>query len=135
MSYFDHMCGFADRAAALAAMPHLTDGEGGWIVPVFELLALITSEAAWEPLNPETGEVTLATPGESLPGYWLMVSLPAEDAALKASGACRLIASRALWREQSPFGFLTWLDWDLTEFETVLRFSPVIAGAGYPFGG
>ncbi|WP_375549436.1 hypothetical protein ABWI01_03335 [Oceanicaulis alexandrii] len=139
MSYYDHICCFSDRATAMAALPHLTglDEEGvlRWTASVFEPLDLVTAEAVWGDADPVTGVRTTLSEQVRLPGFWCIVSLPAEDAAIKEHPGCKLIASRQLWAEQSPFGFLTWLDWDLTEFETVLSFSPAIAGVGYPFGG
>lgn len=138
MSYFDHVCCFADRAAALAAFAHLTapdeNDDPQWTCAVYEPLDLITTEAVWGEPDAETGERALITPPAVLPGYWCVISLHAEDSVIRAHPGCKLIASRQLWREQSPFGFLTWLNWTLSEFETVRRFTPQIAGVGYPVG-
>lgn len=138
MTYYDHMCCFADRSAGIAAFPHLTalDGAGDpvWTCAVFEPLDLITTEAVWGEPDAETDERALITPQAVLPGYWCIISLHAEDAVIRAHPGCKLIASRQLWAEQSPFGFLTWLNWDTAEFASVLRFTPQIAGVGYPLG-
>lgn len=133
MSYFDHILCFENEAAAKVALPALCP-EGIWDARWVTLVQLHTAFDVIGAEDPVTTARPVTTPGACLPGFWLMVSLPAEDVALKASGACRLIASRALWREQSPFGFLTQLNWDAAEFASVLRFTPQIAGVGYPMG-
>ena len=119
----------------MAALPHLTgmDDEGvlRWAVPVFDPIAQVTAEAVWSAPDDETGERDLITPQIVLPGYWCIISLLAEDAVIKASGACKLVASRDLLEENFPFGYLTHLNWSTEEFSRVLYFEPQILGVNY----
>ena len=130
MSYFDHICRFDDPASADAL---IATHESATVLEI----AMITQDAVWTVLE-AAGEFdparALTTPEERLSGHWVMISARSELAALKASPSCVLIASRQLWREGSPFGFLTHFNWDAGEFASVLYFNPAIAGVGYPAG-
>lgn len=140
MSYYDHLCVALSREDALALFPHLVatdeNDNATWAVSVFEGgsaegLDLITAEAEWDHSDPEN--LVLTKPQDQFSGFWFIVSLPAQDAAIEADPACKLIASRALHEAGAEGGFLTYLDPAFeADFITVLRFSPQIAGTAYP---
>lgn len=139
---FDHILMFADESSAKSALTALgyarPDREGAlqWdasrVIPGVKMVLADAVLDRTNPMNP-----VVVSPQQVIPGYFVVVSLPAPNEDLKAlpNAACRLIASADLAAAGQPF--VVWVAADLTTetISSVIRVEPTWSGRNYNFQG
>ena len=126
----DHLFAFPEEATAKAALPAYTytdeDGAAQWDTAlVIRNVRVVTADPTFD------AEGAMLTPGATLPGYWLILSTPADtpDPQLVAMPAHRLCANRNTG-EILTTGFRA----DPATMAAVLRIDGAPAGSAYPWG-
>lgn len=126
---FDHVCAFSSEDAAKAALPGYNPN-GGWnySIGIFGQ-TVTTSPAVWDRTDPE--HPVLVTPAQTLPGFWLTITLPALSEEIKnlPNNACRFVFDY----DAQSFAY-TAPDLNAALLQTA-KIEPVFAGRTYPFGG
>lgn len=139
----DHLLTFADEPTAQADltvgryfMPTSADGPGGWRGDVcIPGVSVYTVTGTTTVTDPTTGQTFQQETRQAFPGWFIVISLPALDPALRdlPANACALIADRGAAALGNTFMLFTASNISPAELAAA-HVEPTFAGSNYPFG-